>query len=280
MNIDEGVSFNPETKKVFYNALVNGCVDTKNYTTESIQLSNGLNVIVYCIFIRTEVNRNSELSRRDVDKDDAIKKYDGNPLIYALKGENNWELFDEKQKDYIYKDAQSNLRKILTKMDIQTAILTPSKSSINSEIGYMVRFFDNSINIISDVMRKLTTQEVWEEISENETFFNYCKSHHLNYKEMIDKAYKELSTIKNGLYSSHDIVDNQLRNAISDSISLIGINEKLIDKYNELINDKDVMVIDDLIRSGSTMKSTMELVISNYSPKSIIGLSLLSSRTK
>lgn len=102
MNIDEGVSFNPETKKVFYNALVNGCVDTKNYTTESIQLSNGLNVIVYCIFIRTEVNRNSELSRRDVDKDDAIKKYDGNPLIYALKGENNWELFDEKQKDYIY----------------------------------------------------------------------------------------------------------------------------------------------------------------------------------
>ena len=279
----EGVSFNSKNKTVWFNGLGDGCVDTNRHYKTTITAGNGITVPVYSIFTRVDENTANYDGSQDHSNDKDIEEKDGNPLIYALKGDNGWHFIDDTQKALLYNAARAVLGNISKEINADTAILTPSNSTINKEIALLIKEINHNIVILENVMRKITPKEIWKIIKSedgDELIYNYCKSNKLNYKDIKNQIYNCLSSMKDGKYSAHKITDAKIRNAISKTVSIIEPDYSKIEEYNELINGKNIMIIDDLIRGGDTLKNILNGILNNYSPNSIIGLTLLSARSK
>lgn len=279
----EGVSFNSENKTVWFNPLEDGCVNTNKHYETTITAGNGITIPVYSIFTRVDENTPNYNGLQDHSKDKDIEQRDGNPLIYALKGDNGWHFIDDRQKRLLYDAARNVVKNISGKIKVQTTILAPSNSTINKEIASIIKDVNRDIVILEDVMRKITPKEILQIVKSEyggELIYNYCKTNKLNYKDTMYQINSYLSSMKDGKYSAHNIKNRDIRNAISKTVSIIEPDYTKIEQYNHLINGKNIMIIDDLIREGDTLKNILNVILNNYSPKSIVCLTLLSPRSK
>ena len=176
---------------------------------------------------------------------------DGNPLIYALKGIK----YKLENKNELYK----NLKDIIHKLDIDNTVIlnVPTSSTLNSEILNIV----NDIHkvIIQEPFIKLSGDEILMETnfnnfesSEMETFIRYCNMFGEDEFQM-----KKIPTKYRYLF-----------------------NNIKIDNYDGSLNDKDIIIFDDTISSGTTILNTIKRLEEYYVFKSLRILTLFSPLSK
>ena len=214
------------------------------------------NVDIISIFKRTKLNQYKG------DKD-----LDGNPFIYALKNKNGWrfEITQNEIRKYLNKFI-NNCEKLQKKYD--TIIMIPSKSKVNER-------FMNYLYDILKAKNKITNFFSKTKINtdEPESFIDYEKL-------KIDKKDTPyiINYIEDFLYDLNE-TDKEFEAKNFDKSLLKYLKfltrNKNVD-YVEAINNKNILVLDDVYASGTTISQAVESIKQNYEPKSITVVTLLS----
>lgn len=258
--LNEGIDIDYRNNTVSFNDFHERDVDT-SLKNNPVKSKIGLkNINVWSIFTR---------------KDDTTN--DGNPLIYALKGERGWKFKDKNDKEKLYERFAEITKKFAQSHNFNVSVLIPSSNKLNSEISKVISEV-TGLRVIEDLFLKLTTLEVLETIDQKDSKFK------LHYKDKTEEALnslmiyiKRMDKEKGGKFARHFIKDNEMRNVIDNTLTCYG---EYWAEYAKDINDKDILLIDDTISRGQTIKEACNAILDTYNPKSITVLTLFSKKFK
>lgn len=255
--INEGIVFDPQTKTVSYNPSHEENVDTSIEHNPTKDMSIVQNVDVWSIFKRKKGLRG-----------------DGNPLVYALKGEGGWTFRSESDRMAIEHQFDAIATKFATMYPIGVTILMPSGNELNTHIADIVKSKSQNAEVIEGLICKVTTEEVDEIVLDfnskfrefykddfNSKYYELCR-----YLDLMDKK-------RNGYFSRHLIKNKQMRDILDLTLKLS--DDKFAEFANK-INGQDILIIDDTISRGQTIKEACHIMMESYAPKSITVLTLLS----
>jgi len=251
----EGIDIDLENKTVSFNSTHENNVDTSTLINPTYYKLNSIDVI--SIFKRKKTK---------------YFQLDGNPLIYALKGINNWK-FKNSEQDIVNLLKQFIRISEKIKSSYDTIIIVPSNNSLNVNFLYRLNKIIKTQYQITDYFDKMTVEDVFE------NFINWKKIKE-DFKDKYDDIVKSLSicfnsmdTKNNHYFSYKYIKDVNLRKYITRTIH--SSNEKTID-YAIHINDKNILILDDTIASGSTISEVCKEISETFTPKSITVITLFS----
>lgn len=255
--INEGIDFDPQTKTVSYNPSHEENVDTSIEHNPTKDMSILQNVDVWSIFKRKKGLRG-----------------DGNPLVYALKGEGGWTFRSESDRMAIEHQFDAIATKFATIYPIGVTILMPSGNELNTHIANIVKSKSQNAEVIEGLICKVTTEEVDEIVLDfnskfrefykddfNSKYYELCR-----YLDLMDKK-------RNGYFSRHLIKNKQMRDILDLTLKLS--DDKFAEFANK-INGQDILIIVDTISRGQTIKEACHIMMESYAPKSITVLTLLS----
>ena len=255
--INEGIDFDPQAKTVSYNPSHEENVDTSIEHNPTKDGDIVPNIQVWSIFKRKRGLRG-----------------DGNPLVYALKGEGGWTFRDESDRNAIEKQFDAIATKFATMYPVGVTILMPSGSELNMHIADVVMSKSRNAELIEGVICKLTTEEVDEIVLDFNSKFREF------YKDEFNSKYYELGRYldlmdkeRNGYFSRHLIKNNQMRDVLDSTLKL---SDDRFAEFANKINGQDVLIIDDTISRGQSIKEACQIMLESYAPKSITVLTLLS----
>lgn len=167
----EGIDFDVKTMTVSYNQDHEKNVDTSKYHNPTYDITIYPKVKVWSIFKRKHNN---------------LYKTDGNPLIYALKGENGWKFRSKEDKKAILNQFDKIANKFIKNHRFNTTIVVPSGNGLNMYIANKISSKCKNVKIIKGVVCKMTTNEVDDIVLEkNSKFRKY-------YKNSFNEAYTKL----------------------------------------------------------------------------------------
>ena len=254
--LNEGIYFDPETKTVSYNPSHEDNVDTslENNPTSDGEIVPG--VQVWSIFKRKRGLRG-----------------DGNPLVYALKGE-GWTFRSEKDREAIEKQFDAIATKFAKMYPVGVTILMPSGNELNNHIADVILSKSKNAELINGVICKLTTEEV------DEIVLDFTSKFREHYKKEFNTKYYELGTYldlmdkeRNGYFSRHLIKNKEMRDVLDFTFK---VSEDRFAEFANKINGQNILIIDDTISRGQSIKEACKIMMESYAPKSITVLTLLS----
>ena len=254
--INDGIDFDPNTKTVLYNHSHEENVDISIKHNPTMDGDIVPNVQVWSIFKRKKGLRG-----------------DGNPLVYALKGEGGWTFRDESDRNAIEKQFDAIATKFATMYPVGVTILMPSGSELNMHIADVVMSKSRNAELIKGVICKLTTEEV------DDIVLDFSSKFREFYKDEFNSKYYELGRYldlmdkeRNGYFSRHLIKNNQMRDVLDSTLKL---SDDRFAEFANKINGQDVLIIDDTISRGQSIKEACHIMMESYAPKSITVLSPL-----
>ena len=256
--VNEGIDFNPKTKTVAYNPSHEENVDTSldNNPTVDRELVQGVNF--WSIFKRKQGLRG-----------------DGNPLVYALKNEGGWHFRSQEDANAIEKQFHLIAEKFASMYPIGVTIIIPSGNELNNHIAEVVMSKSENAQLINGVICKMTTEEVDDIVMQDDSTFREY------YGDSFNAAYKQLCMYLNkmdeerkGAFSRHFIKDPDMRNVLDMTLK---VSEDRYAEFANKINGQHVLLVDDTISRGQTIKRACQIMRESYAPKSITVLTLLSS---
>ena len=255
--INEGIDFDSNTKTVSYNPSHEENVETSIERNPTKDESIVPNVEVWSIFKRKRGLRG-----------------DGNPLIYALKGEDGWTFRSESDRIAIEQQFDKIATKFASIHPIGVTILIPSGNELNAHIADVVMSKSKNAELIEGIICELTTEEVDDIVLDfNSKFREY-------YKENFNAAYFQLGDYldqmdkeRDGYFSRHLIKNKKMRDALDSTLKL---SDDRYARFANKINGQDILIIDDAISRGQSIKEVCQIISDSYAPKSITVLTLLS----
>lgn len=199
---------------------------------------------------------------------------DGNPLIYALKGEGGWTFKSDDDRNAIEQQFETIASKFAKMYPNGVTILMPSGNELNNHIAEIVLSQSKNAELIEGVICKITTQEVDKIVLDfNSKFREY-------YKDNFNEAYYELCRYldemdkhRNGYFSRHLVTNNQMRDILDFTLKT---SDDRFAEFANKINGQDILIIDDTISRGQSIKEACKIMMDSYAPKSITVLTLLS----
>jgi len=257
--MEEGIDYDEFEKTVSYNPSHEEGADTSLENNPSFTDEFGDGVRVYSIFKRKHDNYR-----------------DANPLIYALKGENDWHFKTNKDRYAVFSQAEKIIRKFSNVYKVGVTIMCPSGGTVNKAFANLLLNVNKNATLITDLLRKLTAEEVIDSCSERDSYFRrvYNERNKFNIAmATLRNAARKMKAERDGYFTFHFIYDDTLRDAITHTVEL---DENVKAKYVAQINDKDILIIDDTISHGNTIRNVINEIKLFYTPKSITVLTLLS----
>ena len=255
--IDEGIDFDLNTKTVSYNPSHEDNVDTSIENNPTSDENLVPNIKVYSIFKRKTGLRG-----------------DGNPLIYALKGEGGWSFSTDDDRIAIEKQFDMIASKFASMYQIGLTILIPCGNDLNNRIAEVIKSKSKDVEIIEGVIWRMTTEEVDDIVLD---FYSKFREY---YKDNFNEAYYELGRYldemekqRNGHFSRHLIKNKEMRDVLDFTLKL---SKDRFAEFANKINGQDILIIDDTISRGQSIKKVCKIISESYAPKSITVLSLLS----
>lgn len=255
--IEEGIDFDPNTKTVSYNPSHEDNVDTSVENNPTIDGNLVPNIKVWSIFKRKKGLRG-----------------DGNPLIYAFKGEEGWSFNTDDDRIAIEKQFDIIASKFASMYPIGITILMPSGNDLNNRIAEVIMSKSKDADIIEGVICKITTEEVENIVLDfNSKFREYYKDNFNEAYYKLGRYLDEMDKQRNGYFSRHLIKNNEMRDILDFTLKLS--NDRFAEFANK-INGQDILIIDDTISRGQSIKEACQIMSESYAPKSITVLTLLS----
>ena len=191
---------------------------------------------------------------------------DGNPFIYALKNKNGWKfnITSEEINKYIRRFL-TVCKKINNKYD--TIIITPSASELNEKFMKAISRQVDANNIINEYFVKLSKEEIIDDdLIDIERIRNdYGNS----FNKVMSEIHRSFRRMKGETFEAKYVKKEYLK-----YIKYIETNGD--DDIRKYIDDKDILLLDDTISSGETVSQCINGILSNFIPKSITIITLLS----
>ena len=214
---------------------------------------------------------------------------DGNPLLYAFKNEKGYRFDSEEDKNAIRKDIENILGKFVDQYfsanngEVATIVI-PSGNTLNNEFANLFQSVVESkgkkVKIYNDILDKLTTDVVREEVLEdsrsdfNSWISKMSPAKAMKIKNKLLKFLDDMDENHGGTFSYHFVKDPDIRNHMSMSMKL-SKTPSIAKEYGD-INECHVLLLDDSVSRGASMKEAYNLLVRHYHPKSITGLVLFS----
>lgn len=254
---NEGIDFAPETKTVAYNSSHENYVDISIDNNPTIDREIVPGVQVWSIFKR-KIGETQE---------------DGNPLVCALNGE-GWTFRSEEDREAIEKQFDLIASKFVSMYQKGITVLIPSGNELNYHIAEVVMSKSKNAELLEGAICKLTTEEVNDIVLAKKSFFRQI------YKDNFNAAYKQLCVYfeemdekRDGTFSKHFIKDSKMRNVLLNTLK---VSPDRYAKDSKIINGQDILIIDDTISRGQSIKEACQIMLESYAPKSITVLTLSS----
>lgn len=198
--------------------------------------------------------------------DDTNTERDGNPFIYALKEKRGWT-FDI-TNDEIFRYIKRFLeicKKINNTYD--TIVITPSSTNINERFMKVISKQVQAENIVREFLVKIKKEEIIDDnLIDKEQI---TKDYPNNYNEVITKISRSFRRMEGADFEAKHMDKKYLK-----YVKYIGVNNDL--NIRPMIDGKDILVLDDTISSGTTVSQCIDGITSNFTPKSITIVTLLS----
>ena len=250
--IVEGLNIDVDNKTVSLTDAHNSDIDFSLVNNPVYDKHNGYDVI--SIFKRTPLTDINNTRR------------DGNPFIYALKNKNGWKfnITSEEINKYIRRFLNV-CKKIKDKYD--TIIITPSASNINEKFMNVISKQVNADKIINEYFVKLTKEEIIDDdLIDIERIRNdYGNS----FNKVMSEIHRSFRRMKGETFEAKYVKKEYLK-----YIKYIETNGD--DNIRKYIDDKNILLLDDAISSGETVSQCINGILSNFIPKSITIITLLS----
>lgn len=199
---------------------------------------------------------------------------DGNPLLYALKNEKGWKFRSYKDKYAVERQFDAIAEKFALLYPIGVTIMIPSGNELNYRIATRVMSKSKNAKLLEGVICKLTTEEVEDIVMANGSKFR--KHYGKRFNNAIHQLYAYLDDMDkegNGTFSRHFVKDSEMRDVLDMTLK---VSPDKYATYANAINQQDVLIIDDTISRGQTIKEACRIMQESYAPKSITVLTLLS----
>lgn len=258
--LNEGIDFDEFSREVSYNPSHENNVDTSIINNPTLDTEIVPNIEVWSIFKRKKGMRG-----------------DGNPLIYAMKNERNWHFKSGRDKKAIERQFNLIADKFISKHPFGITIIVPSGSYLNQYIANVLLSKNRNAQLIEGAIRKLTTDEVREIAWDRKSVF--YQTYHERYHDfqgayqMLNDYLEEMDKQRRGYFTRHFILNNEMRDTLDFTFK---VSEDVYAKYANKINDQDVLIIDDTISRGQSVKEACKVIQESYAPKSITVLTLMS----
>jgi len=254
-NLIEGIDVDKSTKTISFNNSHEDNVDTSVLINPTYINISGIDVI--SIFKRKKSNDFS---------------FDGNPLVYALKGLNGWK-FNNSQSDIInlLKQFIRITEKIQSKYD--TIITIPSQNELNTNFLFRLNKIIKSDFQINDYLHKLTAEEVYEDFVDWKQLKIDFGNEYDKVNKILSSYFAEMNDKYDGYFSYKFIRNVKLRKYIKKT--MYSDIEKTIE-YAPYINGKNILILDDTIGSGQTISESCKEISEMFSPNSITVITLFS----
>ncbi len=250
--IVEGLNINIDDKTVSLTDNHNSGVDFSLVNNPVYDKHQGYDVI--SIFKRTPLTDINNTQR------------DGNPFIYALKNKNGWKfnITTSEITKYIRRFL-SICKKIKNKYD--TIIITPSASDINEKFMKVISKQVDADKIINEYFVKLTKEEIIDDdLINTEQIRNDYKE---SFNKVMSEIHRSFRRMKGETFEAKYVNKEYLK-----YIKYIDTDNN--DDLRKYIDDKDILLLDDTISSGETVSQCINGIVSNFMPKSITIITLLS----
>ena len=191
---------------------------------------------------------------------------DGNPFIYALKGKKGWKFDITKEELFRYiKRFLEICKKIKNTYD--TIVITPSSTNLNERFMEVISKQVKAENIVREFLVKIKKEEIIDDdLIDKEQI---TKDYPDNYNEVITKISRSFRRMEGVDFEAKHMDKEYLK-----YIKYIGVNND--ENIRPMMDGKDILLLDDTISSGSTVSQCIEGIISNFTPKSITIVTLLS----
>jgi len=253
----EGIDIDDVTKTVSFNSKHEDNVDTSDVINPNTDMIG--NIPVISIFKR---------------KKSETTKSDGNPLISALKGINGWK-FKNNTSDII--NLLKQFIKISNKIKpiYDTIITVPSNNELNVNFLHRLNKIIKCKYAITDYMHKLTSDDVYENYIDWEAIKNDHKTVD-KMKNYFISRFKKMDNVNDGIFSYKYIIPDY-RSYIKKT--MYSDDESLIN-YSDMINDKDILILDDTITTGSSVSEVSKVIMNSFAPNSITIITLFSKAEK
>ena len=256
--VNEGIDIDKYNLSVSYNPSHEDNVETSEVTNPTMVTKYAPNVEVWSIFKRKVGSTN-----------------DGNPLVYAMKGERGWKFKTTRDMNAIYGQIEKIANKFFQNYQSDVTVVVPSQGVLNEVIGNLAKKHNSAALFIDNLFLKLTCEEVLEIILLPNSMFRRV----FRNAEDFENAYNTLEKLympKMGkYYRSHFVKDESIRTAVDQTIR---IAEERVGNYMDAINNKNILVLDDNVGYGSTIGQICKLLRQYYSPATITALTLFSEK--
>ena len=183
-------------------------------------------------------------------------------------------LGQKKDYDDIMKQINLIAEKFSKLYPIGCTIVLLSGNPLNKTIAEIIASKSKDSKIIIGLITKLTTEEVNETIlMPNSQFKQYYGERFEEAYDKICQYFKKMDDIRGGYFTYHFIKDNEMRGVLNNTMK---IDKDKYSLYVDDINGEDILLIDDSITKGQSIKSAVEVISDCYLPKSISVLTLMS----
>lgn len=157
---------------------------------------------------------------------------------------------------------------------IGVTIIVPSGSPQNRLIADVVMSKSKNARLIEGVICKITTEEV------DDIVLDFKSKFRSRYGDGFKDAYRRLCVFlddmdekRDGMFTRHLIKDNKMRDILDFTLK---VSDSRYAEFANKINGQDILIIDDSISRGQTIKEVCRIMQESYAPKSITVLTLLS----
>lgn len=252
---NEGIDFDTET--VAYNSSHENYVDISIENNPTIDGEIVPGVQVWSMFKRKK----------------GETREDGNPLVCALKGE-GWTFRSEEDREAIEKQLDLIASKFVSMYQKGITVLIPIGNEFNKHIADVVLSKSENGELIEGVICKLTTEEV------NDIVLDFNSKFREHYKDNFNSAYYRLDRYLDqmdkqlkGTFSRHLIKDPEMRDVLDFTLT---VSEDIYAEFANTINGQNILIIDDTIGCGQSIKEACRIMMESYAPKSITVLTFSS----
>ena len=196
---------------------------------------------------------------------------DGNPLLYALKGEKDYELTNQ---EFVYKRIEDLCELFIQKHpNMSATIAVPSTNPLNKYFTSLYKRKSNNTMVIDNLFVKMSVEEVDDYIYKKDSAFR--KKYGAQYEQKHQMFEHYCSAMEDGIFRLHLIKDIEMRKVIDRTIKL---EDKFYGTYMSAINGKDILILDDSITTGQSLREVYQIIADCYEPKSITILTLMSPK--
>ena len=204
------------------------------------------------------------------------KNLDGNPLVYALKGKYKWKWANEGDMKILMQKFVTICKKINQHFDV--IIKAPSDNRLLNETmldflipnirhNLLVKDFFFKINI-EDAVHCVDEKTILSDCNNNEQEANIIK------KAIYRGIYLEDENGKEPLFISSKNIPKQYVKYVR--LVTTKYNKYTFEQVVNMIDGKNILIIDDSISSGQTVSQCVDSIVGTYKPKNVVILTMFS----